>query len=122
MKGEIKRVELARNWVVLDLNCKREWKKLSNLLSKTQKSLKIAEITGAPKRIRIAVYSLKGCCPRPLDDGGTQVKYNRDSASRQRDIIEIIYQGRLRGAKPLFLISFPLSFEGEGEIGGEVDR
>ena len=25
---------------------------------------------GNPKRIRIAVYTVKGCCPRPLDDGG----------------------------------------------------
>ena len=25
---------------------------------------------GTPKRIRIAVYTVKGCCPRPLDDGG----------------------------------------------------
>jgi len=23
-----------------------------------------------PKQIRIAVYTVKGCCPRPLDDGG----------------------------------------------------
>jgi len=30
--------------------------------------------------------------------------------------------GCLRGAKPLFLISFPLSFEGEGDKGGEVDK
>jgi membrane protein YqaA with SNARE-associated domain len=28
----------------------------------------------APKRIRIAVYTLKGCHPRPLDDGGMPVK------------------------------------------------
>ena len=26
---------------------------------------------GAPKGIRIPVPSLKGWCPRPLDDGGT---------------------------------------------------
>ncbi len=38
----------------------------------------------APKRIRIAVYSLKGCRPRPLDDGGMQPKYSRDAVSRQR--------------------------------------
>ena len=25
---------------------------------------------GTPKQIRIAVYTVKGCCPRPLDDGG----------------------------------------------------
>ena len=41
-------------------------------------------IFGAPKRIRIAVAGLKGRCPRPLDDGGTLVKYSRDRASRQR--------------------------------------
>ena len=29
------------------------------------------KITGAPKGIRIPVSSLKGWCPRPLDDGGT---------------------------------------------------
>jgi len=33
-----------------------------------------------------------------------------------------IYKGCLRGAKSLFLISFPLSFEGEGDKGGEVER
>jgi hypothetical protein len=27
--------------------------------------------SGAPKGIRIPVASLKGSCPRPLDDGGT---------------------------------------------------
>ena len=27
---------------------------------------------GTPKRIRIAVYTVKGCCPRPLDDGGLE--------------------------------------------------
>jgi len=27
-----------------------------------------------------------------------------------------------RGAKPLSLLSFPLSFEGEGDKGGEVDK
>ena len=48
-------------------------------------------IIGAPKRIRIAVYSLKGCHPRPLDDGGTLLEYNRDKASRQRHK-EIIHQ------------------------------
>jgi len=31
-------------------------------------------------------------------------------------------KGVLRGAKPLFLISFPLSFEGEGDKGGEVAK
>ncbi len=30
--------------------------------------------------------------------------------------------GCLRGAKPLFLILFPLSFKGEGDKGGEVDK
>ena len=25
---------------------------------------------GTPKGIRIPVYTVKGCCPRPLDDGG----------------------------------------------------
>ena len=30
----------------------------------------IGSILGAPKGIRIPVYTLKGCCPRPLDDGG----------------------------------------------------
>ncbi len=29
--------------------------------------------------------------------------------------------GCLRGAKPLFLVSFPLSLEGEGDKGGEGD-
>jgi hypothetical protein len=30
--------------------------------------------------------------------------------------------GSLRGAQPLFIESFPLSFEGEGDKGGEVDK
>ena len=29
------------------------------------------DFSGAPKGIRIPVSSLKGWCPRPLDDGGT---------------------------------------------------
>ena len=38
---------------------------------KTKKAtLPVALIYGTPKRIRIAVYTVKGCCPRPLDDGG----------------------------------------------------
>ena len=38
----------------------------------------LATKKSAPKRIRIAVGSLKGCCPRPLDDGGTLAKYIKD--------------------------------------------
>ncbi len=30
--------------------------------------------------------------------------------------------GCLRGAEPLFLVSFPLSFEGEGDQGGEIEK
>ena len=30
-----------------------------------------SDFGGAPKGIRIPVPSLKGWCPRPLDDGGT---------------------------------------------------
>jgi len=33
----------------------------------------------------------------------------------------VVYRGCLRGAKPLFLY-LPLSFEGEGDKGGEVDN
>ncbi len=37
----------------------------------TQKKRLCAVIlNGTPKQIRIAVYTVKGCCPRPLDDGG----------------------------------------------------
>ena len=32
-------------------------------------------LNGTPKRIRIAVYTVKGCCPRPLDDGGLNFCY-----------------------------------------------
>ena len=34
---------------------------------------------------------------------------------------EVIYQGKVEGAKPLRNLHFPLSFEGEGDKGGEVD-
>ena len=27
-------------------------------------------LNGTPRGIRIPVYTVKGCCPRPLDDGG----------------------------------------------------
>ena len=30
-------------------------------------------IRNTPKGIRIPVGSVKGCCPRPLDDGGMQI-------------------------------------------------
>ena len=33
-------------------------------------TFKVISLNGTPKRIRIAVYTVKGCCPRPLDDGG----------------------------------------------------
>ena len=37
-------------------------------------------INGTPKQIRIAVYTVKGCCPRPLDDGGpTDISYSTKS-------------------------------------------
>ena len=58
--------------------------------------------SNAPKRIRIAVTGLKGQCPRPLDDGGTQVKYSRDRASRQRCV-------------ELFVNLPPIFFKGEGK-------
>ena len=32
------------------------------------------QMVGAPKGIRIPVFSLKGWCPRPLDDGGSSIK------------------------------------------------
>ena len=34
-------------------------------------------IRGAPSGIRIRVATLKGWCPRPLDDGGTYTYYTR---------------------------------------------
>jgi membrane protein YqaA with SNARE-associated domain len=37
---------------------------------------------GAPKRIRIAVYTLKGCHPRPLDDGGIPENYIRQPVTQ----------------------------------------
>ena len=61
-------------------------------VNKLQKVVKLARKNGAPKRIRIAVTGLKGRCPRPLDDGGTLVKYSRNTASRQRHIeIQVVY-------------------------------
>ena len=37
-------------------------------------------VYGTPKRIRIAVYTVKGCCPRPLDDGGSiDISYSTKS-------------------------------------------
>ena len=41
---------------------------------------------GTPNGIRIRVAGLKGRCPRPLDDGGTRLKYSRDVASGQRNM------------------------------------
>ena len=52
-------------------------------VKQTSKVLKITLITGAPKRIRIAVAGLKGRCPRPLDDGGMPPKYSRDTHDLQ---------------------------------------
>ena len=34
---------------------------------------------------------------------------------------DFVYPGKFEGASPLQKQSFPLSFEGEGEKGGEVD-
>jgi hypothetical protein len=45
-----------------------------------------------PKGIRIPVCSVKGSCPRPLDDGGTEfveyleIKVEAGNAIRTRDI------------------------------------
>ena len=33
-----------------------------------------SQMIGAPKGIRIPVTSLKGWCPRPLDDGGSLIR------------------------------------------------
>ena len=50
---------------------------LKNENIKTKKAtLSVALIYGTPKRIRIAVYTVKGCCPRPLDDGGLRCNIN----------------------------------------------
>ena len=38
-----------------------------------------------PKGIRIPVCSVKGSCPRPLDDGGTYL-FEAGNAIRTRDI------------------------------------
>ena len=46
--------------------------------------------------------------------GARKVKYSRDAANRQPDIIEIIYQGSLRGALLLFLTFSPLKQSVEG--------
>ncbi|MBA7526175.1 hypothetical protein ES705_18336 [subsurface metagenome] len=35
---------------------------------------------------------------------------------------EVIYQGKFEGAKPLQNLYLPLSFQGEGDRGGEVDK
>ena len=44
--------------------------KLSNIIQKDHQIGGLFILYGTPKRIRIAVYTVKGCCPRPLDDGG----------------------------------------------------
>ena len=54
-----------------------------SLLSTQEKRPKLASKIGAPKGIRIPVGSLKGCCPRPLDDGGTLIKYSRVRVGQQ---------------------------------------
>ena len=46
--------------------------------------------------------------------GARKVKYSRDTVNRQHDIIEIIYQGSLRGALLLFLTFSPLKQSAEG--------
>ena len=35
---------------------------------------------------------------------------------------QVVHQGKIEGAKPLQNLRFPLSFEGEGDKGGEVDK
>ena len=42
-------------------------------------------INNTPKGIRIPVCSVKGSCPRPLDDGGMIINTNIISISGQRD-------------------------------------
>ena len=41
--------------------------------SNSNKKTAIAALNGTPKGIRIPVYTVKGCCPRPLDDGGIRL-------------------------------------------------
>ena len=53
----------------------------------------LAEVTSAPKRIRIAVAGVKGRCPRPLDDGGTGMSIAE---------IELAYNG-VESLTPLLL-------------------
>ena len=43
---------------------------IENLHIKKRTLMVLFFVYGTPKRIRIAVYTVKGCCPRPLDDGG----------------------------------------------------
>ncbi len=50
---------------IVKQNCKNTNKSKNYYVQVEFKSI------GAPKGIRIPVSSLKGWCPRPLDDGGT---------------------------------------------------
>ena len=44
-------------------------------------------LNGTPKRIRIAVYTVKGCCPRPLDDGGLRILLSFISIHEKSDYV-----------------------------------
>jgi hypothetical protein len=44
----------------------------------------LVKVFSTPKGIRIPVCSVKGSCPRPLDDGGKQFSGQRDSNARHQ--------------------------------------
>ena len=56
--------------------------RVSRLLTDNSKAIiniqeSAARIGNTPKGIRIPVGSVKGCCPRPLDDGGVRIYYSK---------------------------------------------
>ena len=82
-----KHIQKSRKYVnneITDDEYKRSWNALvSSANSKITANPEINDKIGTPNGIRIRVAGLKGRCPRPLDDGGTEEKYSKKAPASQ---------------------------------------
>src|SRR3954466_14986456 len=68
------------------------------------------ELLVPPAGFEPAIYTLKGCCPGPLDDGGAQHQYYSREAGKSQTVFpppSIPLYGGCPGGRPRYAIRWP---------------